>query len=741
MAPTSKDSEVLTAAPETTAAVSPAAGPRHEDTSTGSKPQPVALEVPVTVNGARTVEGSDKREPFSETTKTVLVFGNGAVIRLGSPVAPGQLLFLTNEKTKKEVVCQVVKSKNYKSVSGYVELEFTEPVVGFWGMRFPSDRIGAPTPASAHVATLPPSAKSISAAPISSAPKPVSPAVITAPKISELRPAQVLVEQKPAPQLRPAEVSAGAPAALKPQPLPVQSTAVPVSPAANKNDVPVISAPAIASSLASSLASLLGSPEVPPASTPSKQSAPPLPFESKQQVQGVAGQGSTEELKLQAARLQEQLSSLLFSAAPTAKPTSAVPAPDAKVVSGVAAQVLEIAKAEPVPVKAAPPAKTLPLPIKSSLDTEEVKIPSWLEPLARNAAAPAPPQDLIEREKAKHAAEIAAREDHFAEPLPITAVESIPESALPAVGSLLPLDEPVITQQRSSGGSGSGVLYGAIAAAVLLAAGGGWYFLHPTNPVQGTSAPNTSVLSSQTSSPASTIAQPATQPVSQPPSPISTAAPRITPGSNAAQVSNTPAPSAPFIRAPQNSQAVTLTRDNTRGAGTTIPAAATERISRPPAEPEPKKPALGEVHLASPTMSRPAAAQEEGAEAPTLTNGSDVPNVGGLNSNIGVGNGKQPVAPEAPLPIGGDVQTARLISKVDPNYPVLAKNQHVAGDVRIDALIDANGHVTTMKVISGPTLLHQAAMDALRQWKYQPASLDGKPVPMHLTVTLQFRLQ
>jgi len=64
----------------------------------------------VSVNGARAVEGSDKREPFSESTKTVLIFGSGAVIRLSSSVAPGQLLFLTNEKTKKEVVCQVVKS-------------------------------------------------------------------------------------------------------------------------------------------------------------------------------------------------------------------------------------------------------------------------------------------------------------------------------------------------------------------------------------------------------------------------------------------------------------------------------------------------------------------------------------------------------------------------------------------------------------------------------------------------------
>src|ERR1700756_3330932 len=102
--------------------------------------KPVALEVPVTVNGARAVEGSEKREPFSETTTTVLVLAGGAVIRLSASVAPGQLLFLTNDKTRKEVVCQVVKSKNYGSASGYVELEFTEPVLGFWGMRFPGER-------------------------------------------------------------------------------------------------------------------------------------------------------------------------------------------------------------------------------------------------------------------------------------------------------------------------------------------------------------------------------------------------------------------------------------------------------------------------------------------------------------------------------------------------------------------------------------------------------------------------
>ncbi len=730
MAPSGKENEVLTASPETASAVSVAAGPRHEDTATSSRPQPVALEVPVTVNGARTVEGSDKREPFSETTKTVLVFGNGAVIRLGSPVAAGQLLFLTNEKTKKEVVCQVVKSKNYKSVSGYVELEFTESVVGFWGMRFPSDRIGAQTPVSVPVAKFPPAAKVNPVAPVSTTPKPVSPVVSTAPKISEIKPApvsapQVHAEVKPVAPSRPAEVSVVAPPAPKPQAPSVPNIAVPVTPA-----------PPMTSSLASSLATLLSSPEVPPASTPSRPQVQPLPSENSKQPTSVGSQDSTEELKFQAARLQEQLSSLLFSASPTAKPAPPVPALDAMAVSGVAAQVLEIAKTEPV--RAAPPAKTPPPPIKSSLDTEQVKIPSWLEPLARNAAASAPGPELAEREKAKHATEIVAREERSVESLPVTAVESVPESALPTFGSLLPLDEPVITQERSSGGSHKGVLYGAIAAAILLVAGGAWYFLQPTKAAPGTSAPSASVPSSQASSPAPAVSQPSSQPASQ----ISKTTPQPASGSNATPISSAPASSTPFIRAPQPA---TVTRDNTRGAGTTIPAAATERISRPPAqsepEPEAKKPALGEVHLASPTMNRAAATQDDDAEAPSISSGNTDANAGGMDSGLSANNGKSPAAPEVPLPIGGDVKPAKLISSVPPVYPSVAKSQHVSGNVLIDALIDENGHVTTMKAISGPTLLQQAAKEAVHQWKYQPATLDGKPVAMHLTVTLQFRPQ
>jgi TonB family protein len=726
MAITSKENEVLTAPPETAPRSSATPAPRFDETATGSRPQPVALEVPVTVNGARSVEGTDKREPFSESTKTVLVFGNGAVIRLGSPVAAGQLLFLTNEKTKKEVVCQVVKSKNYKSVSGYVELEFTESVVGFWGMRFPSDRIGPQAPAPSPVSSLPPAAKLNPVVPVVAAPKPVSPVISAAP------------------------VAAVPPAAPKLQTPPVQAAVVPPPPVVKQPDAKVIPAPPLTSSLASSLASLLSAPEVQPSSAPSKPSVALLASETNARPASVLAQNSTEDLKLQAARLQEQLSSMLFSAAPTAQPNSpapAVPALVPKSVSGVASQVLEMAKAEPPQVKSAPPARPVPPPMKSSLDTEEVKIPSWLEPLARNAASPASTPETVEREKAKHSSEINEPLEVSAEPLRLTAVESIPESALPAFGSLLPLDEPVITAARSSG-SNKGVLYGAIAAAVLVVAGGAWYVLHPSDAVQGKPGIASSTPSSQVSAalPAPSVTQPAAQPVAQPSSQNIQAGTVPNSSSNSApnsttQASSSPASSAPLTRPAVSTEPVPATRDNTRGAATPIPASSTERISRPPVEPEPKKPALGEVHLASPTINRRASSQEEGAEAPTISAGSADPNAGAMEVGLAPGSGKQPAAPEAPLPVGGDVKAAKLISSVSPTYPLLAKNQHISGDVLIDALIDANGHVTTMKVISGPTLLHQSAMAALRLWKYQPATLDGKSVPMHLTVTLQFRLQ
>ena len=171
-------------------------------------------------------------------------------------------------------------------------------------------------------------------------------------------------------------------------------------------------------------------------------------------------------------------------------------------------------------------------------------------------------------------------------------------------------------------------------------------------------------------------------------------------------------------------------------------AAASVASTAPDAEPvQEKKPVLGEVHLAAPKVSQKRTVQR-GTEPDEGILNQDQPESSVDSAGTGLGmTSNQPAAPESPVAVGGDVQQAKLISSVPPVYPTMAKAQHISGGVTMDALIDAKGRVTTMKVISGPTPLQQAAMEALKQWKYQPAMLDGKAVPMHLTVTIQFKVQ
>ena len=107
---------------------------------------PVALEVPVSVAGARPIASKDNRELFTEETSTVLVFKDGAVIQLSAAVTVGQLLFLTEKKSKKEVVCQVVHKRSHRPTSCFVELEFTEPEENFWGVSFPAQPDSAQLP-------------------------------------------------------------------------------------------------------------------------------------------------------------------------------------------------------------------------------------------------------------------------------------------------------------------------------------------------------------------------------------------------------------------------------------------------------------------------------------------------------------------------------------------------------------------------------------------------------------------
>ena len=93
--------------------------------------QPTPLQVPVTVQGATPVEGTDRRELFTETTKTTVTFENGAVVSLKAKVSPGQCLFLRNELSGREILCKVLEYRP-GGPGGYTDLEFTSRDPGFW---------------------------------------------------------------------------------------------------------------------------------------------------------------------------------------------------------------------------------------------------------------------------------------------------------------------------------------------------------------------------------------------------------------------------------------------------------------------------------------------------------------------------------------------------------------------------------------------------------------------------------
>lgn len=159
-------------------------------------------------------------------------------------------------------------------------------------------------------------------------------------------------------------------------------------------------------------------------------------------------------------------------------------------------------------------------------------------------------------------------------------------------------------------------------------------------------------------------------------------------------------------------------------------------VQERPAAGASKEPAR-DFTLASPHPAagvNPSAVSSEALAAPTI-GGAPIATDVSLPANL-----PSPAAPlERTLPIGGEVQPARLIRAVLPEYPQLAKTNRVAGDVTLDALIDASGNVRDVSVISGPVFLREAAKAALKQWKYEPARLDGQPTAMHLTVTVKFK--
>jgi protein TonB len=101
--------------------------------------------------------------------------------------------------------------------------------------------------------------------------------------------------------------------------------------------------------------------------------------------------------------------------------------------------------------------------------------------------------------------------------------------------------------------------------------------------------------------------------------------------------------------------------------------------------------------------------------------------------------------PDAPPPmqavrVGGQIKEPKKLKNVPPAYPDIARQARVQGVVILECTISPQGRVTEVKVLRGIPLLDQAAIDAVKQWVYTPTLLNGVPVPVIMTVTVNFRL-
>lgn len=122
--------------------------------------------------------------------------------------------------------------------------------------------------------------------------------------------------------------------------------------------------------------------------------------------------------------------------------------------------------------------------------------------------------------------------------------------------------------------------------------------------------------------------------------------------------------------------------------------------------------------------------------------------VGGVEGGVpgGVVGGVVGGLPDAPPPpqkairVGGQIKQPRKLKDVKPIYPDIAKQARVQGVVILECTISPRGKVTDVKILRGVPLLNESARSAVRQWVYTPTLLNGVPVPVIMTVTVNFKL-
>ena len=176
----------------------------------------------------------------------------------------------------------------------------------------------------------------------------------------------------------------------------------------------------------------------------------------------------------------------------------------------------------------------------------------------------------------------------------------------------------------------------------------------------------------------------------------------------------------------------------------------------PPPPPPPKAPEPAQS-ASKPVPANPAAApveqpREIAAEGPPVA--FDDEEFEGVPGGVvgGVSGGLEPLAPPPPPPppppaprgpirIGGVIKEPALLTRVDPVYPGVAISANIEGTVILEAIVDEEGRVESVKVLRSLSVLDKPAVEAVKQWRYSPVLLNGKPEKFVLTVAVTFRLE
>lgn len=165
----------------------------------------------------------------------------------------------------------------------------------------------------------------------------------------------------------------------------------------------------------------------------------------------------------------------------------------------------------------------------------------------------------------------------------------------------------------------------------------------------------------------------------------------------------------------------------------------------PPPVPRPRQEHQPPIHSDAPPVDAP---NGFAPEKPRVDSGweNDTPVgtvVGDIDPSVIVAPPPPPpvVQPQAVRPGFQGVRTPVKTHHVDPSYPQIAQSARIQGIVIIEATIGVDGHVTNARVLRSIPLLDQAAIDAVRQWQFTPTLLNGTPVPVIMTVTVNFTLK